>query len=97
LTSSGVLISADGGQTWGVAISGYGVNTNFLTAGVINADNINIMSGAWPTFKWDSLGLRAYGFTSDELGNIISYDPSRYVAHDKFGIYGINGLTNANF
>ena len=97
LASTGILISADGGQTWGVAISGYGINTNYLSAGIIDADRINIMSGAWPTFKWDSLGLRAYGFTSDGQGNILSYDPSRYVAHDRFGIYGINGLTDANF
>jgi hypothetical protein len=55
------------------------------------------MSGAYPTFKWDSLGLRAYGFTVDNNGNILSYDPSKYVAHDRFGIYGINGLTDANF
>lgn len=97
LASGGLLVSSDGGQTWGVAISGYGINTAYLSAGVIDADKINIMSGAFPTFKWDSLGLRAYGFTADNNGNILSYDPSRYVAHDKFGIYGINGLTNANF
>lgn len=97
LASAGMIISADGGQTWGVAISGYGINTNYLTAGQIDADKINIMSGAYPTFKWDSLGLRAYGFVQDGNGNITSYDPSKYVAHDRFGIYGINGLTNANF
>ena len=97
LTSAGILVSADGGNNWGVAISGYGINTNYLTAGQIDADKINIMSGAYPTFKWDSLGLRAYGFTVDNNGNILSYDPSKYVAHDRFGIYGINGLTDANF
>lgn len=97
LTSTGILVSADGGNSWGVAISGYGINTNYLTAGQIDADKINIMSGAYPTFKWDSLGLRAYGFTADDNGNILTYDPSKYVAHDRFGIYGIDGLTNANF
>ena len=97
LSSAGILVSADGGNSWGVAISGYGINTNYLTAGQIDADKINIMSGAYPTFKWDSLGLRAYGFTADGNGNILSYDPSKYVAHDRFGIYGIDGLTDANF
>jgi hypothetical protein len=33
LTSAGILVSADGGNSWGVAISGYGINTNYLTAG----------------------------------------------------------------
>ena len=97
LSSAGILVSADGGNSWGVAISGYGINTSYLTAGQIDADKINIMSGAYPTFKWDSLGLRAYGFTADDNGNILSYDPSKYVAHDRFGIYGIDGLTNKNF
>ncbi len=97
LASSGILVSSDGGHTWGVAISGYGINTAYLTAGQIDADKINIMSGAYPTFKWDALGLRAYGFTSDENGNILTYDPSRIVIHDKYGLYGVNGLTDVDF
>ena len=94
LASAGLLVSADGGQTWGVAISGYGINTNYLTAGVIDADNINIMSGAYPTFRWDSSGLNAYGFTTDSQGNILSYDPTRFVNYSRFGLYGVNGLLN---
>ena len=90
LASGGLLVSADGGQTWGVAISGYGINANYLNVGTIDADKINIMSGAYPTFKWDALGLRAYAFETDN-GVIRSYDPTRYVAHDRFGIYGLNG------
>lgn len=94
LASAGLLVSADGGNTWGVAISGYGINTNYLTAGVIDADNINIMSGAYPTFRWDSTGLNAYGFTTDVQGNILSYDPTRFVNYSRFGLYGVNGLLN---
>ena len=90
LASGGLLVSSDGGQTWGVAISGYGINANYLNVGTIDADVVNIMSGAYPTFKWDALGLRAYAFETDN-GVIRSYDPTRYVAHDRFGIYGLNG------
>lgn len=93
LASGGVLVSSDGGQTWGVAISGYGINANYITAGTINADIINIMSGAHPTFRWDALGLRAYRFESNN-GAIYSYDPTSYVAHDRFGIYGLSGGLN---
>ena len=97
LASAGILVSADGGRTWGVAISGYGINTNYLSAGIIDADNINIMCGAWPTFRWDSLGLRAYAYETDQNGSYVNYDPSKYVVFDRFGLYGINGLTNPQF
>lgn len=90
LASGGLLVSADGGQTWGVAISGYGINANYLNVGTIDADKINIMSGAYPTFRWDALGLRAYAFETDN-GVIRSYDPTKYVVHDRFGIYGLSG------
>ena len=92
LASGGLLVSSDGGQTWGVAISGYGINANYLNVGTIDADKINIMSGTYPTFKWDALGLRAYAFETDDNGiTIRSYDPTRFVAHDRFGIYGLSG------
>ena len=97
LASAGILVSTDGGRSWGVAISGYGINTNYLSAGVIDADNINIMCGAWPTFRWDSLGLRAYAYETDQNGSYVNYDPSKYVVFDRFGLYGINGLTDPQF
>lgn len=90
LASGGLLVSSDGGQTWGVAISGYGINANYLNVGTIDADKINILSGSYPTFRWDALGLRAYSFQTDN-GTMRSYDPTKYVAHDRFGIYGISG------
>ena len=93
LSSGGMLISTDGGETWGVAISGYGINTDYLTAGVIDADKINIMNGAYPTFKWDTNGLRALSFTQKN-GTIGSYNAAQYVTYDRFGIYGINGILN---
>lgn len=96
LTSSGLIVSADGGQTWGVAISGYGINTNYLSAGTIDADKINILSGAYPTFKWDANGLRAYGFTKSG-DTITSFDPTTFVGYDKFGIYGIKDSLNPVF
>ena len=90
LTSGGILVSADGGQNWGIAITGYGINANYINAGTIDADKINIMSGAYPTFKWDALGLRAYQFQTNN-GVIYSYNPASYVTYDRWGIYGMNG------
>ena len=94
LTSGGLLVSTDGGKTWGVAITGYGISTEYLRAGIIDADKINIYSGAYPTFRWDGYGIRALAYTADENRNVTSYNPSNYVTFDRFGLYGINGITN---
>lgn len=94
LTSGGLLVSADGGKTWGVAITGYGISTEYLRAGIIDADKINIYNGAYPTFRWDGYGIRALAYTVDENRKVTSYNPSNYVTFDRFGLYGINGLTN---
>jgi hypothetical protein len=48
------------------------------------------MSGAYPTFRWDAQGLRAYAYETSN-GILRSYDPTKYVAHDRFGIYGLSG------
>lgn len=94
LTSGGLLVSADGGKTWGVAITGYGISTEYLRAGIIDADKINIYNGAYPTFRWDGYGIRAIAYTADENRKVTSYNPSNYVTFDRFGLYGINGITN---
>lgn len=93
LASSGILISSDGGQTWSTAITGYGINADRINTGVLDTNKIEILNGAYPTFKWDSRGLHAFSFTENEQGNIYSYDPSRYVTFDRFGLYGIRGLS----
>lgn len=99
LASGGLLVSADGGQTWGTAITGYGINASYINAGVIDTNVLEILNGAYPTFKWDSRGLHAFSFTENGQGDIYSYDPSRYVTFDRFGLYGINGISldQANF
>jgi hypothetical protein len=38
ITSGGVFVSEDGGETWKNAIRGDGVNTDLLTAGRINTE-----------------------------------------------------------
>jgi hypothetical protein len=54
------------------------------------------LSGAYPTFKWDANGLRAYGFTKSG-DTITSFDPTTFVGYDKFGIYGIKDSLNPVF
>lgn len=60
VTSGGVIITTDGGETWKSAISGEGVGTQYLTTGAINTANISIMGGNSPLFRWDEIGLTAF-------------------------------------
>jgi hypothetical protein len=73
IVSGGIFLSTDGGETWRTGITASGINTSLLTAGQINADEINIMSGGQPSFRWDSKGLSAY---YKENG---SYNLNKYV------------------
>jgi hypothetical protein len=65
ITSGGVFVSEDGGKTWKNAIRGDGVNTDLLTAGRINTEQITIYNGDFPSFRWDPNGLNAYKFNAD--------------------------------
>jgi len=38
ITSGGVFVSNDGGETWKNAVRGDGINTDLLTAGRINTE-----------------------------------------------------------
>ena len=88
ITSGGVFISVDGGKTWKNAIRGEGLSTQYLTAGSINANNIMILDGAHPTFRWDAQGINA--FAQGKAG----INTSIFTRFDQYGIYGIKGITN---
>jgi hypothetical protein len=82
IISGGVFLSTDGGASWKTGITGHGINTSYLTAGQINANEINILSGAFPSFRWDSMGLNAYRF---EIGNDEkphSFNTAKFVRFD---------------
>lgn len=84
ITSGGVFVSADGGETWKNAIRGDGINTELLTAGRINTEQITVYNGDYPSFRWDSNGLNAFKF--DETGKV---DTRQFVRFDQYGLYGI--------
>lgn len=84
ITSGGVFVSEDGGETWKNAIRGDGVNTDLLTAGRINTEQITIYNGDFPSFRWDPNGLNAYKFNEDG-----SVDTTQFVRFDQYGIYGM--------
>lgn len=90
LVSGGILLSDDAGASWSSGITGAGINTAALTAGVIQADKINIMSGNFPSFRWDQNGLNAYRYTriNPDTGIAEGFRSSQFVRFDQYGLYG---------
>ena len=84
IKSRGIESSQDGGMTWQNLISPQGVNTEKLTSGAIDTQNITIMDGESPSFRWDSNGISA--FATNEFD---TYDLNTYVRYDKYGLYGV--------
>ena len=97
LSSAGLQISSDGGVTWTTGVSGAGISTQNLTAGNINVDNIQILSGSYPTFQWNKYGLSAYRFNTDNNGNINNVQTGNFVRHDQYGIYGVNNINDTQW
>lgn len=99
IVGGAVMVSNDGGITWGHAITGEGINANYLTAGTIDASTINIRAGDGVAFGWNSTGLNAYQSEYiNAAGAVIrdgNFDTSTFVRFDQFGIYGVKD--NANF
>lgn len=91
LVSGGIFMSTDGGVTWTTGLTGAGINANYITSGQINTNVINIMSGKFPSFKWDGNGINAYHFSYDEFGQAQGFNYSNFVRFDQYGIYGIKG------
>ena len=89
IVSGGVFLSSDGGASWKSGITGNGINTDLLTAGQIDVGKINIMSGKYPTFSWDSTGLYAYKYNGIP-GPTLTMDRKKYVKFNQDGIKGIN-------
>ena len=85
LESSGLKISADGGRTWGTAITGTGINLGEAVFSSLNTDKIIIGSESHPSFRWDQDGLSAYKRNQDS--NV--YDLETFVRFDQYGLYGI--------
>ena len=94
IVSGGIFLSTDGGVTWNTGITGSGMNANFITTGQINTSVVNIMSGSFPSFRWDSKGLSAFEFSIDETtGKAYGFNTAKFVRYDQYGLYGINGTT----
>lgn len=91
LISGGILLSKDGGETWGAGITGSGINASYMTAGQLDASVINIYGGSFSAFRWDATGLNAYAFDRDENGNPSYFNYGKFIRFDQYGLYGVRG------
>ena len=97
IVSGGVFLSVDGGITWNTGITGKGINASYITSGQMNVEEVNILNGSFPSFRWDNTGLSAYEFTlNDDTGQVSAFNFSKFVRLDQYGLYGINGYSNFN-
>lgn len=87
ITSGGLFITTDGGQTWKNAVRGEGISTQYLTTGEINTSVINVMDGNFKTFRWDETGINAYDIIANDGG----VNLAKFVRFDHYGIYGVDG------
>jgi hypothetical protein len=74
-----------GDMVWSSSITPRGINASILNAGIINTDQIQIMNGNSPAFKWDKYGISAL---YDDTNNNSDKDYG-FVRFDKYGLYGI--------
>lgn len=85
LTSGGIVLTADGGQSWTTGITGSGINANVITAGRIDTSRIRIFNEGQQTFEWNGKGIHAFAFENDK----VNY--GKFVRFDQYGLYGYAG------
>lgn len=97
LVSSGIMFSTDseGGPKWSTGITPQGISANKILAGSINTGEISLMNGKDASFLWNAFGINAFDYTI-ENGTIVGVNKNKFVRFDRNGIYGINGLANAD-
>ena len=91
LSATGLKASKNAGRSWTTVINADSVNTNMLSNGKIDVNNITIMDGDQTSFRWDAAGLNAYGYDEGTINPDPNknYSKSNFVRFDKFGVYGV--------
>lgn len=94
-----IMVSKDDGkgdQKWSTAITGNGISASLLTSGAVNTGEISIMNGKEPAFKWDALGITAYGGKYSNAG-VSAINTKEFVRIDKYGIYGMKDVDGTTY
>lgn len=85
IVNGGIFMTTDGGQSWRTGVTGYGLNSTYMTAGQIDTDKFYIRSGTQPAFMWDKDGIKAFSYDSNN-----GYQLNKYVLFDQQGLSGNN-------
>lgn len=92
IVSGGIFLSTDGGITWNTGVTAKGINASYITSGKLNVEEVNVLNGSFPSFRWDKAGISAYAFTLNEDTNQVSnFNYGKFIRLDQYGLYGING------
>ena len=83
ITGGAIRLTSDGGNTWGTAITGAGINAKYIKTGQLDTSLIQIVNGDNVAFRWDKDGITAFNINSGVP------DPYHFVRLDQYGIYGI--------
>lgn len=93
ITSGGLFITTNGGDTWNNAIHGDGIGTEYLTSGAIDTHRIQIYGDTGTdesaiAFKWDKDGINAYDHYTESVtqSTVYKYDPDRFARFNGEGI-----------
>lgn len=92
LTSNGIVLTRDGGQTWETGITASGINADVITAGRLDTNSIRIFNGERQTFQWNSTGINAYAQNSSTQ----QVDYNTFVRFDQYGLYGLTADADWN-
>lgn len=90
MVGGALYLSKDGGDTWGTAITGEGINASYIKTGALDTSIIRITDGANICFGWDKDGLTAYAKKIVDEDNYKKFipDADNYVRFNKYGLYG---------
>lgn len=89
----------NGEEIWTTGITAEGMSANLIRTGILNANEISIMNGKDPVFRWDAFGISAYDYLVSGTGQdavISGINQNKFVRFDKYGVYGINGLADGS-
>lgn len=90
IINGGIYLTENSGSTWSAAVTGAGINANYINVGQLDTSLIRIMNGTQPTYRWDGDGLSAFRYSLGSDGDIQTINHNQYVRFDQYGIYGVN-------
>lgn len=84
-------------QVWKTGITCDGISADFITGGQLDVGTVQIRAGKDPVFRWDAYGISAYDAIwseADDVKIVTGVDSTKFVRFDKYGIYGINKVSD---